>query len=82
MVIIGGVTARAAPVALYRTSPPRNSSGRALSGDDAVTLEQSVATPIEEQMTRVDKMPTVLAQPGLQQRDELRVAFDITTEPA
>jgi multidrug efflux pump len=84
MVIIGVVTLVQLPVALYpEIAPPEILLTARYPGADAVTLEESVATPIEEQMTGVDKM---LYMSSLNQSSnnvtELRVAFDITTDPS
>ena len=58
MVIIGLVAhGAAADRAVSRTSRRRRScSPRRYPGADALTLEQSVATPIEQQMSGVDNM--------------------------
>ena len=84
MVIIGVVTVAQLPVALYpEIAPPEILLTARYPGADAVTLEQSVATPMEEQMTGVDKM---LYMYSLNQSSnnvtELRVAFDMTTDPS
>jgi HAE1 family hydrophobic/amphiphilic exporter-1 len=84
MVIVGGVTVMQLPVALYpEIAPPEILLTARYPGADAVTLEQSVATPMEEQMTGVDKM---LYMYSLNQSSnnvtELRIAFDMTTDPS
>jgi HAE1 family hydrophobic/amphiphilic exporter-1 len=84
MVIIGVVTLAQLPVALYPDiAPPEILLTARYPGADAVTLEESVATPMEEQMTGVDKM---LYMYSLNQSSnnvtELRVAFDMTTDPS
>ncbi len=72
------------PVALYPDiAPPEILLTARYPGADAVTLEQSVATPIEEQMTGVDKMLYMYSlNQGSNNATELRVAFDITTDPS
>jgi HAE1 family hydrophobic/amphiphilic exporter-1 len=84
MVIVGGVSLVQLPVALYpEIAPPEILLTARYPGADAVTLEQSVATPMEEQMTGVDKM---LYMYSLNQSSnnvtELRIAFDMTTDPS
>jgi hydrophobic/amphiphilic exporter-1 (mainly G- bacteria), HAE1 family len=84
MVIVGLVALVQLPVSLYPDiAPPEILLTARYPGADAVTLEQSVATPMEEQMTGVDKM---LYMYSLNQSSnnvtELRVAFDITTDPS
>ena len=57
MVILGVVAMVQLPVALYpNIAPPEILLQARYPGADAVTLEQSVATPIEQQMNGVDKM--------------------------
>jgi len=82
MVIIGLVALAQLPVALYpEIAPPEILLTARYPGADAVTLEQSVATPIEEQMTGVDKMLYMYSiNQGSSAQTELRVAFDIITD--
>ena len=84
MVIIGVVALVQLPIALYPDiAPPEILLTARYPGADAVTLEQSVATPIEEQMTGVDKMLYMYSlNQGSSNATELRVAFDITTDPS
>src|SRR5215475_4980173 len=57
MVIFGVVAMVQLPIALYpNIAPPEILLTARYPGADAVTLEQSVATPIEQQMSGVDKM--------------------------
>jgi len=57
MVIVGVVAMVQLPIALYpNIAPPEILLTARYPGADAVTLEQSVATPIEQQMSGVDKM--------------------------
>jgi HAE1 family hydrophobic/amphiphilic exporter-1 len=82
MVIIGLVALVQLPVALYpEIAPPEILLTARYPGADAVTLEQSVATPIEEQMTGVDKMLYMYSiNQGSSAQTELRVVFDVTTD--
>jgi HAE1 family hydrophobic/amphiphilic exporter-1 len=83
-VIIGVVALVQLPIALYpEIAPPEILLTARYPGADAVTLEQSVATPIEEQMSGVDKMLYMYSlNQGSAQQTELRVAFDVTTDPS
>jgi hydrophobic/amphiphilic exporter-1 (mainly G- bacteria), HAE1 family len=57
MVIIGAVTITSLPVALFPDiAPPEVQVVATYVGADAQTIEQSVATPIEQQMSGVDNM--------------------------
>src|SRR5258708_17915733 len=57
MVIIGAVTIASLPVAQFpNIAPPEVQIQATYVGADAETLEQSVATPIEQQMSGVDNM--------------------------
>src|SRR6266511_467222 len=84
MVIIGVVAMVQLPIALYpNIAPPEILLTARYPGADAVTLEQSVATPIEQQMSGVDKMLYMysLSQAAGSQM-QLRVDFDVTTDPS
>src|SRR5262250_539872 len=57
MVIVGAVTITSLPVALFPDiAPPEVQVVATYVGADAQTIEQSVATPIEQQMSGVDNM--------------------------
>jgi HAE1 family hydrophobic/amphiphilic exporter-1 len=57
MVIVGGITILALPVAQFpNIAPPEIQILATYVGADAQTLEQAVATPIEQQMNGVDNM--------------------------
>ena len=84
MVIIGLVAMVSCPSrSIPEIAPPEIMLQARYPGADAVTLEQSVATPIEQQMTGVDKMLYMysLNQTAGSQM-HLRVNFDITTDPS
>jgi HAE1 family hydrophobic/amphiphilic exporter-1 len=83
MVIVGAVTITALPVALFpNIVPPEVQVSATYVGADAQTIEQSVATPIEQQMSGVDNMNYMYslnstADGGM----HLIVDFDVKTEP-
>src|SRR5216110_3162460 len=57
MVIVGAVTITSLPVALFPDiAPPEVQVVATYVGADAQTIEQSVATPIEQQMSSVDNL--------------------------
>src|ERR1700674_6010483 len=57
MVIVGAVTITSLPVALFpNIVPPEVQVISTYVGADAQTIEQSVATPIEQQMSGVDNL--------------------------
>jgi HAE1 family hydrophobic/amphiphilic exporter-1 len=84
MVIIGLVAMVQLPIALYpNIAPPEILLTARYPGADAVTLEQSVATPVEQQMSGVDKMLYMYSlNQGSGSLMQLRVDFDITTDPS
>src|SRR5438045_5272720 len=81
-VIVGLVTLVGLPVAQFpKVVPPEIFIQANYVGADAQTIEQSVATPIEQQMSGVDNMNymySVNANNGLMR---LFVNFDIQTDP-
>src|SRR5947207_974449 len=84
MVIFGLVAIVQLPVALYpNIAPPEILLTARYPGADAVTLEQSVATPIEQQMSGVDKMLYMYSlNQSAGSQMQLRVDFDVTTDPS
>ncbi len=82
MVIVGLVTLVGLPVAQFpNVVPPEIFVQAHYVGADAQTIEQSVATPIEQQMSGVDNMNymySVNANNGLM---SLYVNFDLKTDP-
>src|SRR5499426_1820170 len=84
MVIIGLVVMVQLPIALYpEIAPPEILLTAIYPGADALTLEQSVATPIEQQMSGVDNMIYMYStnmSSGSQM--QLHVDFDLTTDPS
>jgi HAE1 family hydrophobic/amphiphilic exporter-1 len=82
MVIVGLVTLFGLPIAQFpKVVPPEIFIQANYVGADAQTIEQSVATPIEQQMSGVDNMNymySVNANNGLMR---LFVNFDLATDP-
>jgi hydrophobic/amphiphilic exporter-1 (mainly G- bacteria), HAE1 family len=83
MVILGTITIISLPVAQFpNIAPPEVQIQATYVGADALTLEQSVATPIEQQMSGVDNMNymyslNATANGGM----TMIVDFDIKTDP-
>src|SRR6266850_248365 len=84
MVIVGLVAMVQLPIALYpNIAPPEILLTARYPGADAVTLEQSVATPIEQQMSGVDNMLYMYSlNQSAGSQMQLRVDFDVTTDPS
>jgi HAE1 family hydrophobic/amphiphilic exporter-1 len=82
MVIVGLVTMVGLPIAQFpKVVPPEIYIQANYVGADAETIEQSVATPIEQQMSGVDNMNymySVNANNGLMR---MFVNFDLATDP-
>src|SRR6201997_2316703 len=82
-VIVGAVAVTSLPVAQFpQIAPPEVQVNATYVGADAQTLEQSVATPIEQQMSGVDNMNymySLNATASGQMR--LIVDFDVATDP-
>jgi HAE1 family hydrophobic/amphiphilic exporter-1 len=82
MVIVGLVTMLGLPIAQFpKVVPPEIFIQANYVGADAQTIEQSVATPIEQQMSGVDNMNymySVNANNGLMR---MFVNFDLKTDP-
>src|SRR5438094_8219582 len=84
MVIVGVVPMVQLPVALYpNTAPPEILLTARYPGADAVTLEQSVGTPIEQQMSGADKMLSIYSlNQSAGNHTHLRRAVDVPTDPS
>src|SRR5262247_3882239 len=82
-VIVGAVAVVQLPVAQFpQIAPPEVQITATYVGADAQTIEQAVATPIEQQMSGVDNMNymySLNATANGQMR--LIVDFDVTTDP-
>src|SRR5258708_146983 len=83
MVIIGAVTITSLPVAKFpNIAPPEVQIQATYVGADAETLEQSVATPIEQQMSGVDNMNYMYSLNATANgQTTMIIDFDVKTDP-
>src|SRR5436853_7090724 len=82
MTLIGGVCMLALPIAQYpQIAPPEIQVQTHFTGADALTVEQSVAAPIEQQMSGVDNMNYMYSINANSGDIRLIVNFDIATDP-
>src|ERR1700720_1952035 len=81
-VIVGIVALGFLPVSLFpNITPPEIVVSATDPGSDAVTVEQSVATPIEQQISGVDNMNYMYSLNSNSGQMKLRVNFDEATNP-
>src|SRR5438046_6660492 len=83
MVIVGAVSIAGLPIALFPSiAPPEVQISAVYTGADALTVEQSVSTPIEQQMSGVDNMNYMYSL-NATAKGEMRmiVDFDVKTDP-
>ncbi|MFI3218481.1 MAG: efflux RND transporter permease subunit, partial [Methylococcales bacterium] len=81
MVIMGLVAMTGLPVALFpNLAPPEIQVVANYTGADALTMEQAVATPIEQQMSGVDNMTYMYSVNTNSGSTTLRVDFGVETE--
>ncbi len=81
-VIIGAVTIVSLPIAQFPDiAPPEVQVQATYVGADAQTVEQSVATPIEQQMSGVDNMNYMYSVNSSTGEMRLIVDFDVKTDP-
>jgi len=83
LVIVGAVTIVGLPVAQFpQIAPPEVQVYAVYTGADAQTVEQSVATPIEQLMSGVDNMNYMYSLNATAKGDmRLVVDFDVKTDP-
>ena len=82
MVIVGLVTMVGLPVAQFpKVVPPEIYIQASYVGADAQTIEQSVATPIEQQMSGVDNMNYMYSINANNGTMRMFVNFDLKTDP-
>src|ERR1700747_1088047 len=82
MVFIGIAAMLGLPTAQFpNIAPPEVQVKATAPGADAVTVEQSVATPIEQQMSGVDNMNYMYSNNANNGQMTLTVNFDVKTDP-
>ena len=82
MTIIGLVAMSGLPTAQFpNIVPPEMKVNSTYTGADALTVEQSVATPIEQQMSGVDNMNYMYSINANNGQSTLTVNFDVATDP-
>src|ERR1700738_3932398 len=82
MVIVGVVSMLSLPTSQFpNIVPPEILVQATFSGAAAKTLEQSVATPIEQQMSGVDNMDYMYSTNASNGQTQLNVDFNVTTDP-
>ncbi len=82
MVIVGIVSFLSLPIAQYPSIvPPEIAVNATYVGADALTVEQAVATPIEQQMSGVDRMNYMYSLNASNGSMKLTVNFDTNSDP-
>jgi len=80
-VIIGFIAMRGLPLAQFPDIvPPQIITSTTYTGADAVTIEQSVSTPLEQQMNGVDHMLYMQSTNANDGTEQLTVTFDVDTD--
>ena len=81
MTLIGIVSMLSLPIALYpNIAPPEIQLSATYPGADALTCEQAVAAPIEQQMSGVPGMIYMYSTNASNGSCTLRIDFDVTTD--
>ena len=82
MVMLGLASMMELPVAQFpNIAPPEIQVQTTFTGADAATVEQAVATPIEQQMSGVDNMNYMYSINANNGQMTLRVNFDVKADP-
>src|SRR5438045_4701784 len=82
MTLIGGVCILVLPIAQYpQIAPPEIQVQTRFTGADALTIDQAVAAPIEQQMSGVDNMNFMYSINSNSGDIRMIVNFDVATDP-
>src|SRR5512137_2678601 len=82
MAMVGVVAMLGLPIAQFpNIVPPEIQVKTTYTGADALTVEQSVATPIEQKMSGVDNMNYMYSINSNNGQITLTVNFDVKTDP-
>src|SRR5271169_1666376 len=82
LVIVGAITIAGLPVSQFPAiAPPEVQIQAFYVGADAQTIEQSVATPIEQQMSGVDNLNYMYSLNAANGQMTMIVDFDVKTDP-
>src|ERR1700682_4197570 len=82
MVIVGAITIASLPVSQFPSiAPPEVMIQSNYVGADSQTVEQSVATPIEQQMSGVDNLNYMYSLNAANGQMTMIVDFDVKTDP-
>src|SRR5262249_52344150 len=80
-VLAGLISMRGLPLAQFpQIVPPQIITSTTYTGADAVTIEQSVSTPLEQQMNGVDNMLYLQSTNANDGTEQLFVTFDVDTD--
>ena len=82
--VVGGfLSMRTLPVSQFPAIiPPQIIVSTSYAGADAVTVEQSIATPLEQQLNGVDDMMYIQSNNANDGTMSLTVTFDVETDPS
>jgi HAE1 family hydrophobic/amphiphilic exporter-1 len=81
MVLLGAVAMQSLPISQYpEITPPEILVEATYTGASAVDVEQSVATPVEQQVNGVENMIYMKSTNAADGKMQLRVSFDVGTD--